>query len=260
MKSMITGANGTLGRVLFRILEKRGDEVVPFDRKAVSPFEEREIEAYLRSVSPDRIFHLAVASRPTGVENEGYKINVEWPMFMAKAAGSVGSKMVFSSSVMVYEGMEGPFTPQTRPDCHGGYGYHKFLAEQKLLSISKEVHIARLGWQIGESPQGNHMLSHLLSLQKEKGLVEASSKWLPACSFLSDTAETLIALSERESGIYLIDSNLRRSYYEIASALNKKYSLKLNLKQTEDFIFDQRMQDERVKIPSLEERLPELFG
>ena len=91
-----------------------------------------------------------------------------------------------------------------------------------------------------------------------EGQINASTKWLPACSFLDDTAAALLSISQMQPGIYMIDSNKKWNFFEIVSALNKKHGNKWKMAATDDFIFDQRMIDERLQVPGLKQRLKSL--
>ena len=67
-----------------------------------------------------------------------------------------------------------------------------------------------------------------------------------------------MSLVDKSPTIYLVNSNTRWTFYEIAVALNEKHGNKWNITATDDFIYDQRMLDARVTIPELNVRLPNL--
>jgi dTDP-4-dehydrorhamnose reductase len=56
----------------------------------------------------------------------------------------------------------------------------------------------------------------------------------------------------------MLDSNERWTFYEIARALSARHGGRWQVEPSEDFVFDQRMRDERIQLPSLKERLPGL--
>jgi dTDP-4-dehydrorhamnose reductase len=89
--------------------------------------------------------------------------------------------------------------------------------------------------------------------------IAASRKWFPACSFVHDTAAALTWLASEKRGLYQINSNTRWNFYEIASALNEKHRGHWDVVVNDDFVFDQRMIDPRVPIPSLQRTLPALL-
>lgn len=259
MKIVITGANGTVGSVLTAYLRKTGQEVVTWNRERVSPFDHLIMEAYLAEENPNVFYHLAVASQPSGMENESWIVNYEWPVRLALICKKLGIKFIFTSTVMIFsDNTKGPFTVDAIPDATDGYGFEKRMAEEKILDSNPEAIVARLGWQIGDTPGSNNMLDYLENQMKQHGKIEASRKWYPACSFISDTVITLTELLSQEGGVYLIDSNEKWSFYEICCALNDMHGSKWIVHPNDNFIFDQRLIDNRLEVPSLNLRLKTL--
>jgi dTDP-4-dehydrorhamnose reductase len=259
MKALITGANGTLGKVLSKYLQAQKFDVVAWDRQ-VTPIDNYQVmEDFVRSIHPDMLFHLATSSQPTGRENEDWLVNYEWTSELAWICRQLNVRFIFTSSIMVFtDDAKGPFTRSSIPDAKAGYGYEKWRAEQRTLQQNPNAVVARIGWQIGESIGGNHMLDYLERQMLENGEIRASTKWYPACSFLEDTAATLPLLAQGTEGLYLVDSNTSWTFYEIVSALNTAQGNRWKVIPTEDFIYEQRMIDERVGIPNLKTRLATL--
>jgi dTDP-4-dehydrorhamnose reductase len=260
MKALITGANGTLGKVLSKYLQTQKIEVLAWDRQVTPIDNYQAMEDFVRSVQPDMLFHLATSSQPTGRENENWLVNYEWTSELAWICRQLNLRFIFTSSIMVFTNeAKGPFTLNSVPDAKEAYGYEKLQAEQRSLQQNPNAIVARIGWQIGESIGGNHMLDFLERQMAENGEIRASTKWYPACSFLSDTAATLLQLAQSEAGgLYLVDSNTGWTFYEIVSALNQQHGNRWKIIPTEDFVYEQRMVDERLRIPSLKTRLKTL--
>ncbi len=259
MKAIITGTSGTVGQGLRHYLETRGDEVIAWNRAETPIDDYARMETFVRHHRPDVLFHLAVASQTTGRENEGWWVTYHWTSELAWLCRQLGVQFVFTSSVMVFtDDAKGPFTPDSIPDQTSGYGYEKFQAEGRTFEQNPDAVVARLGWQINDIPGTNSMLSSLEEQQQTQGEVRASRKWFPACSFVADTAAALTALSHSAAGLYLVDSNTRWSFYEIVLALKAKYARDWTVVADDAFVYDQRMQDARVPIATLEQRLPTL--
>lgn len=259
MKAIITGASGTLGTTLRHTLEAQGNTVVAWDRARVPIDRYQPMEDYVRAEQPDVIFHLATASQPTGRDNESWLVNYEWTSELAWIARVLDVRFVFTSSVMVFtNAAPGPFTVESRPDAPEGYGYEKRRAEERALAQNPAAVVARIGWQIGSAPGTNNMIDFFQREMTQNGQINASRQWYPACSFLPDTAQALIDLSQGAGGLYLVDSNTRWTFYEIASALNIQHGGVWNIVPNDAFVYDQRMIDPRVPIPPLSARLPTL--
>lgn len=258
-RAIITGANGTVGSRLSHFLRQQGLEVILWDRSRVPVDDYWAMERFVRESAPEVLFHLAVASQPTGKPGESWLINYEWTSELAWITRTLGIRFVFSSTAMVFSNdARGPFTLDSQPDAPEGYGYEKRRAEERVFHQNPEARVVRLGWQIGEEPTGNNMVAFLEDKMRREGKVRVSTRWYPACSMLDDTVQALHTLSKAEPGLYMLDSNERWNFYEIACALNARHGGRWQVEPTEDFVFDQRMQDERVRLPSLKERLPEL--
>jgi len=255
-KALITGSNGTVGKALRHYLESQNVEVVGWNRQ-VTPIDDYHVmEGFVRETAPDVLFHLATASQSTGRENESWLVNYEWTGELAWICRQLDVRFVFTSSVMVFtDDAPGPFTPESQADATEGYGYEKYQAEQRSFYQNPDAVVARLGWQIGKADGSNNMLNHLGKQAEENGEIRASTKWYPACSFLEDTVAALYQLAQGNSGLYLIDSNEKWTFYEIVSAINAKEETDWSIVPTEDFVYDQRMLDERVQVASLNKRL-----
>ncbi len=256
MKAVITGARGTVGSCLKDYLEKNNWEVIAWDRKKVPMDDYSAMQNFLEEEKPDVLFHLAIASQLTGHHNESWKTNCHWSSELAWITRTLEITLIFASTVMVFSNdAKGPFTKDSVPDAKEGYGKEKLVAEARVAAQNPQARIVRLGWQIGEKPGSNNMIDYFDKEMKEKGHISASSKWYPACSFLSDTITVLAETVNQAPGIYHIDSNEKWDFYEIAQALNELHNNPWVVKKTDHFVYDQRMKDDSLYIPSLAKRL-----
>lgn len=132
----MTGANGTLGRVLCGHLQQQGWQVIPWLRQAVEPCDHEQSRIMLERVRPDALFHLAIASTTTGRDNEGWLINHDWPIQLAELCRIQGIRLLFTSTAMVFsDHAPGPFTLESQPDANEGYGFEKRMAEEGSGSV-----------------------------------------------------------------------------------------------------------------------------
>lgn len=259
MKALVTGARGTVGSALTRALEHAGHQVVTWDRSRVPITDYHVMENHVRDAAPDVLFHLAIASRPTGRENESWMVNHEWSSELAWIARVLGIGMVFTSTVMVFSNQnQGPFTSESVADAAEGYGFEKRCAENRVRYQNPDARIARLGWQIGAAPGSNNMIDYLHTQQQQHGCVRASTRWYPATSFIEDTVAALIRIASMPADIYMLDSNTSWTFHEIVCALGRRHGDPWKIEPTEDFVYDQRMRDQRIAMPCLDERLPDL--
>jgi dTDP-4-dehydrorhamnose reductase len=262
-RTIVTGIHGAVGSGLQVHLRQNDWSVEPWNRSQVPVNDRAAMRRFLEELHPEVVFHLATASQPTGLENEAWIVNVEWPATLADLSCKLGFKLVFTSSVVVFtDRAKGPFDPDSKPDAGPNdpdpYGYQKLIAEQRVLNANPHAVVARLGWQIGEAPGGNQMIDYLETQQAKYGKIEASRRWYPACSFIQDTVRVLVDLAEDGKGLFLLDSNRQWSFFEIVQALNHQRGQPWKVVPTDTFVFDQRMQDPMAGMPPLAERLPGL--
>lgn len=259
MKIVVTGSHGTIGAALVPHLRSLGHEVLCWDRAVVPVSDYWAMENYLRSNAVTALYHLAVPSKPTGMSNEGWVVNYQWTSELAWLCKVLDIKFVFISTVMVFSsGLKGPFTIQSTPDAAEGYGMEKRMAEERVFYQNPGARVIRLGWQIGGPAGSNNMVDFLDKKFAQEGLVPCSTQWLPACSFLEDTVKVLALLPEKDPGLYQFDTNERWNFYQIAFALNKHFKRSWKVTATDNFVFDQRMVDEKLPAYSLRTRLASL--
>lgn len=261
---LITGAGGTVGRALCRALAERRVEAIRWSREAAPPADADAARRLVDDVRPGALYHLAVASAPTGVEDEDALVNETWTTILARLARERGIPFVYTSTVMVFsDRAAGPFGPRTPPDAAGGYGAAKRRGEIAALEAHPDAHVVRLGWQMGleDDPPGNHMTAHFDAQQADRGFVEVSRRFVPACSPLPLTAAVLAGLVFRERGLYHLDANVGWGLDAIARALAARLGRTWELRAVDGFAQDQRLRDDRLIVPPLSSLLPGLrFG
>jgi dTDP-4-dehydrorhamnose reductase len=256
MRALVTGATGTVGQALLRALVEGGHSAAAWDRSRVSITDYWAMEAYVREQRPDVLFHLAIASRPTGAPDEAWRVGWHWPSELAWITRTLGVRLVFASTVLVWSARTpGPLRVDTPTDAQDGYGGGKARAEERVRSQDPSARIARLGWQIGSAPGGNQMLQYLSERAEQDGVVRASRRWLPSCSLIEDAAAALIAIADKAPGLYLVNSNRDLTFFDIATALSARHGGRWRIEPSDEPAGDQRMLDERVKMPDLRAQL-----
>jgi len=59
-------------------------------------------------------------------------------------------------------------------------------------------------------------------------------------------------------GLYMIDSNRKWTFYEICTALKALHGNTWAVIPNDDFVYDQRMIEKQIRVPSLKEKLTSL--
>jgi dTDP-4-dehydrorhamnose reductase len=239
-KILLTGMNGTVAPVLAEELRRRGDEVVAWDRGAVSPEDRGAIESFIRETKPSALVHCAMGSS-------------QWAEDMSRVCAEEGSTFLYVSSASVYGTQQyGPFTVDDVPQPSDDYGRYKLECEQRVRAANADARIVRIGWQIALRRGGNQMTEYLAQRQAEDGHIAASTEWFPACSFLEDTARALADVIGLPPGLYLLDGNPGWSFRDIAAALNTVLGTKWDVRSTQEFRWNNRMIDSGARIKRIE--------
>jgi dTDP-4-dehydrorhamnose reductase len=258
-RALITGLGGTVGRALGARLRRDGVRVIGWDRGAVPIDQYHAMDAFIAETAPDVVVNLAIASAPTGRANEAWLVNYEWPSELAWICRQRAIRFVHASTVMVFSGAAtGPFTRGATPDATEGYGHEKRRSEERVHHQNPDALVVRLGWQIGDRPGSNNMIDFFERETRAHGHIRASTRWLPACSFLDDTADAIARLLAAAPGCYMIDANAGWTFFEIARALAAHHHGRWTIVETDDVTQDQRMIDPRVVVAPLSARLSSL--
>lgn len=259
MRALITGANGTVGKELRRFLEFQGAEVYIWDREKVPIFEYHIMEEFIQKINPDVIYHLAIASTLTGVGNETWRANYEWPSELAWICRIHQIKFVFTSTYEIFSDYNiGPFSLDTKPDAFEGFGFEKRMAEERVVYQNPQSIVIRLPWQISNESNKKGMISYLDKEMEEYDRIVASENYYPCCSFLDDTVKEIYRIStEFQSGKFMIDANDGLNFYEIVNTLNTIYNKGWKIVKNNDYRYNQRMVDSNCKLESLSRTLKE---
>jgi dTDP-4-dehydrorhamnose reductase len=254
MRILITGLNGTLAPHLARVARSHAHEVIGWDRSAVSPDDDRASDEFLAYTRADAIAHLGFGGEA-------------WAARLATWATTHEAAFVFTSTAMVFDHVpDGPHRVNDERTAKDEYGRYKIRCEDAIRAANPNACIARIGWQIDVDDEGrasgNNMLAALDAEQSRDGRIRASTRWRPACSFMSDTAAALLQLIEqRVEGTVHLDSNADDAldFCSLVQALKRKFVRdEWHIEAHEDYVHDQRLlrtQDAVVRLPALSDRL-----
>lgn len=244
MKAIITGMNGTVAPVVARRLRRTGTSVVAWDRAAVAVDDDRAIDRFLNEHRPDLFFHIA-----TGPP--------EWAERIARRCTAGGIRLVYTGSVSVFgEAQVGPFGVEDMPEPSDDYGAYKLDCEQRVRAACPGAVIARLGWQIGDAPGSNNMLDFFAKSADPDGTLRLSTRWIPACAFLKDTASALVQLASDASaaGVYHLEANPGLGLFAIGTMLSARHENRWNVVAVDQPVRCNLMRDERIEVSRIDMR------
>lgn len=244
---LITGLNGTVAPILKKTMEAHGFHVEGWDRARFPAEDLSAIEQIFDQVRPEIFCHIGMGSQ-------------QWAGKLAGTCAVRNIRFLYTSSVSVFSNRQtAPIPPETVPDATDDYGRYKAESETAIRSANPKAILARLGWQIGRAPGNNNMVSYFTERMAREGVICASTRWVPSCCFLEDTAETLRLLLERgNAGTYQIEGNPGLNFFQICSGINAMLKAKWKIEATDDFIMDNRMGDPRLAPGLITRHLPEI--
>ncbi len=243
---LVTGLNGTVAPFVASRLRSTGNEVVAWDRTSVPEHDLAASTAFLARTDPAGVFHIGMGPP-------------EWAGLMAEWCRDHGRRFAFTSTASVFSSAKtGPLTIDDTPDAIDDYGSYKRACEEKIVLANPDALVVRLGWQIGDSAGSNNMLDYFEQHARD-GNLTLSRQWFPACSFLDDTAVTLVDLENREAtGLYHLDGNPGLSIFEIGCRLSRFHADRWQVNEAEQPRFNNLMRDDRVDVAPITARLPRL--
>lgn len=206
MRSIIIGASGVIGSALYQKLTSCGAKVVGtyanhpeqdlihFDMKYES------ILSVLPNLSSeDIVYILSAYSNPSWIfahQEEARTINIVATKKLIDAAASRNARVIFMSSVEVFDGKKGGYAEDSEANPLNLYGRMKLEIEDYLKSTHKNHCTVRTGWNVGWSQRGRCVIE--LTFQT-LALPEARMAFDNCFSLIDaqDTAEGLAKLGPR---------------------------------------------------------------
>lgn len=154
---LVTGAGGALGSVLMRVLsEAHLSAYGLISQRGPSPdvgkvlrVELAEPDSYrdrVLALSPRAIIHLAAISKPSEALRDpeaAHAINVESTAQLVQLSAQMGSRFIYASTDMVFDGEDGPYSESHATEPGTYYGRTKLLGECYALAYARSL-IVRL--------------------------------------------------------------------------------------------------------------------
>ena len=228
---LVTGAGGFVGT---RILQQWGGcyELLTLPKGFFRTAEETEVIKQAVRLHPEVILHTAALS-DTGYcmqhPEEAYRANVELPVWLAKAAGRTGAKLVAFSSDQVYAGVRqaGALPEDMELAPSNVYGRCKLEAEQRALDLCPDSVHLRAAWMYdlpgyGLPIRGNLPLN-LMRASLRGETVSFSRNDFRGVTYVRQAIENLRQAMELPGGVYNFGStnteNMVRTAHQFAEAM-----------------------------------------
>lgn len=232
-KILITGGNGFFASRFTKHYE-HAYEILSLKKADMNVTDEAEVLERITTFKPDYILHTA-AIAVTDFCNKNpeiaHQINVNGSANVAKAAKSVGAKMIFISTEQLFNGNQnaGPFTEHdvAKPDTV--YGQNKLEAEKVVEAILDELWIVRFTWLFGMPEKdcgmsGNLLWDTMKSIMKNEKIM-ASPHEFRGITDVWEMVEAVHKIMRVPYGTYHLGAENHKSRYEIVKEIFNKLGL-----------------------------------
>ena len=240
MRVLVTGYAGQLGWDTVRLLEARGVACRGVDMQDFDLTDAAAVRAYIRDYCPDAIVHCAAYTNVDRAESEPEicaAVNGMGTMNLARAALSVGAKLVYISTDYVFPGTgDKPFRVDDPYGPLNVYGMSKVQGEDAVRSLMTRFFILRTSWVFGKN--GRNFVRTMLRLGREQQEIRVVSDQIGSPTYSRDLARVICDLLPTEKyGIYHVRNEGYLSWYDFAVMIMKKAGLQCQVQpvSTVDF-------------------------
>lgn len=223
-KCLITGASGFLGRQMIEVAKSKfkvyatshkktlAESGFQYGRCDLSSF--ADIQSMMDRVRPDYVIHLAALSQPNECAlnpDYSFKINYEAAVNLAGFCADRGSKFIFTSTDLVFDGKNAPYKEEDSVNPISHYAEHKIMAEEGVRDKNPEALIYRLPLLFGKST----ILSMMKTLDEEQKLKLFEDEFRTPISNVNAAEAILEAI--HLSGLYHFGGKQRLSRLDMGS-------------------------------------------
>ncbi len=233
-KLLVTGASGFLGWNLCQQVQLHWQVYGTYYTHSVSIpgvnlfkidlREYRVLQQLFRDIQPDAVIHTAAASKPNYCQinpEESYSINVTVSLNIARLCAEYNIPCAFTSTDLVFDGKNPPYTESDRVSPVTYYGEQKVEAEQKISEIYPAIAICRMPLMFGlSSPVANSFLQSFIGDLKEgKELNLFVDEFRTPASATTGAKGLLLAIEKQVQGILHLGGKERISRYDFGLLL-----------------------------------------
>jgi len=180
-KLLITGASGFLGWNLCHEAKKSWDvtgifHAHPVTQEGVSTVQldltdYKALKRVFGDLNPNAVIHAAAAASPNYCQehpSESVQINIDASVNIAGLCADRKIPYVFTSTDLVFNGLEAPYSEDDTPMPLNIYGEQKVLAEEKVLKTYPDAAVCRMPLMFGDtSPAYPTFFQQMLRSLKE---------------------------------------------------------------------------------------------
>ncbi|HVY60373.1 MAG TPA: dTDP-4-dehydrorhamnose reductase [Planctomycetota bacterium] len=220
MKIAVLGAGGLLGRTFDALARAGGHETLALSRRDCDVADEAAVARALEAFRPAALVNGAAYTDVDRAEKDMeacFRTNAVGPGALARAAETLGARLVHVSTDYVFDGEKGaPYVESDPTNPRGVYAISKLEGERAALAASPRAIVARTAWLYG--PGGKNFVSKMPEILREKGEMGAVADQWSSPTRADELAKALLAMLAREvpGGLYHVSATGKASYHEVA--------------------------------------------
>jgi dTDP-4-dehydrorhamnose reductase len=232
MRVLLTGASGQLGGYLLRELAaqsvvawsvSRDGALLGVKLQRVDLADRDAVVAAFREARPDVVIHAAAMAKVGDCFRDPERarlVNTQGTELLAELADHAGSRIIYVSTDLVFDGESGGYTEADAPSPISIYGCSKAEGERSVLSSPRGL-VARVSLLFGPSIIGRPTFfdEQTAAARNGKPIALFSDEWRTPLS-LKTAARALVALARSDStGILHVGGPERMSRLEMGQRL-----------------------------------------
>jgi dTDP-4-dehydrorhamnose reductase len=219
MRLLVIGSAGMLGRAVVRDASRLGHDVVGLTRADLDITDAVNVTRIVSAAEPQALINCAAWTDVDGAEaneSRALRVNGDGAGNLARAAASVGARMVHVSTDYVFDGSRRE--PWVESDAVGplqAYGRTKLAGERQVAEVAEHA-IVRAAWLFGAG--GANFVETMLRLAGERDEVSVVTDQAGRPTWTGHLAPALVELAERRGdvGVFHASGSGQCSWYEFA--------------------------------------------
>jgi dTDP-4-dehydrorhamnose reductase len=239
---LVTGASGFLGWHVCEAAKADWDvvgtccahpvSIDDVDMRAVDFSNTSALAGFLADLSPDAVIHAAALSQPNACEESpelSQAVNVNATRCVATWCEQSNVPLVFTSSDLVFDGLDAPYDEAAATCPVSLYGRHKVEAERAVLDCASRGVVCRLPLMFGDrdGAPASFLGPHLQALREGMELNLFVDEYRTPVSGEVAAKGLLLALESNAVGILHLGGSERISRYELGILVSKVFGLSI---------------------------------
>lgn len=220
MRWLVTGSSGMLGQDLVDLLRLRGDHVVAVDREDADITDPAAVAKAVRDL--DVVVNCAAYTAVDPAESDegtAFAVNAVGPANLARAAATVGARMVQISTDYVFDGeATEPYLEGASIAPRSAYGRTKAAGEWAVRAECPDHLVVRTAWLYGA--RGACFPKTIVRVARERGTLDVVDDQIGQPTWTVDLADLVVRLVDvgAPAGTYHGTSSGLTSWHGFARA------------------------------------------